>query len=56
MQGGGVADNQQVTNLSKKLGVKIFQLLSSIYYFFQHRETIKRDKKHGMEGPIDTPN
>ena len=42
---GGVSDNQQVTNLSKKPGVKIFQLLSIIYFFFQHRETINSDEK-----------
>ncbi len=47
---GGVADNQQVTNSTKYVSVKIFQLLSINYFFFQHRETIKRDEKHGMEG------
>lgn len=47
---GGVADNQQVTNLSKKSCVKIFQLLSIIYFFFQREETIRWDEKWGMEG------
>lgn len=47
---GGGADNQQVTNSAKCVSVKIFQLLSINYFFFQHRETINRDEKHGMEG------